>query len=68
MYSYRFVYILFFFFIKEIGSAQQLCLKMDSVKVYYLAWNLRTKVSIDEDGVRKFNDANYLKIKNLIDT
>ena len=47
--------------------SQNICIKIDSIKVYYLPWYLSTRLSLDEYEVRNFKE-NYLKKKVLLDS
>jgi len=46
----------------KISLSQQLCLHIDSIKVYSLPWNLHTVIALDEQAVRNFEITNLKKV------
>jgi hypothetical protein len=54
------IYIFIFVFMGNHISAQDYCLKIDSIRVFYITKNINTVISLDDWEVRNF-DTNYVK-------
>jgi hypothetical protein len=61
--NYKIVLLSIYIFLHTINClSQNLCLRIDSIKIYSIPWNMRTVVSLEDDGVRNFDDSEFKNI------
>jgi len=62
-----FVNILFFTFKSQIYS-QELCLKLDSINVYYIPWNATTPIAVKSENIIDGHYKEVTSTKSIIDS